>query len=139
MAAVVSLIALCVLAFNQVDTWRNSEALYRRALSVTERNFVAHKGLAGELLRDERFEEAEHHFARSAELAPGWVYPSIDSMSVMLGRVERGEMVCTPPPGMLKAMRSLPALALASRRACLSEPGPLSAVLVTVNVAALAA
>src|SRR5262245_14177709 len=52
----------------------------------------------------------------------------------MSGRAESGWIVCRPPPGMLNAMVSKPALALASRIACRSEPAPLSAVVETVKV-----
>ncbi len=43
-------------------------------------------------------------------------------------------MVWTPSPGMAKVIRSTAGLALASRIACLSEPGPLSAVVVTTKL-----
>jgi hypothetical protein len=43
-----------------------------------------------------------------------------------------GTIVCTPEPGIANAMVSAPALALASRIACLSDPAPPSAVFVTV-------
>jgi len=55
---------------------------------------------------------------------------------VISGKAESGEMVCGPGPGTLKTMSSAPGLALALRIACLSEPAPLSLVLVTVKVAA---
>src|SRR5262245_19518707 len=55
--------------------------------------------------------------------------------SVMVGRTDVGAMVRTPAPGTLKAIRSAPGLALASRIACLNDPAPPSAVLVTVKVA----
>ena len=47
-------------------------------------------------------------------------------------------IVWTPAPGMLKAIVSKPAVALASRIAWRNEPGPLSSVFVTVKVAAKA-
>src|SRR3989442_1046307 len=59
--------------------------------------------------------------------------------SVMYGSDESGVMVCTPVPEMLNAMRSVPAVPLALVMAQRSEPSPLSLVLVTVNVAAVAA
>ena len=52
------------------------------------------------------------------------------------GSSEVGMIVCTPAPGMLKSIVSAPALALASRIAWRSEPGPESLVFVTVKVAA---
>ena len=42
-------------------------------------------------------------------------------------------MVCTPV-SMANSIASSPGEALASRIACLSDPGPLSLVVVTVNV-----
>src|SRR5215467_9129219 len=54
----------------------------------------------------------------------------------MLGREDGTSIVCTPLPGMLKWIVSVPTLALASVIACRSDPAPLSAVLVTVYVVA---
>jgi hypothetical protein len=65
---------------------------------------------------------------------PGWVEPSIVTASEIVGKAVEGVIVWSPEPGMLKTMLSAPGWALASRIACLSEPGPLSAVLVTTNV-----
>jgi hypothetical protein len=44
--------------------------------------------------------------------------------------------VWTPPPGIANAIVSIPGVEFASRIACRKVPGPLSAVFVTVNVAA---
>jgi tetratricopeptide (TPR) repeat protein len=90
-AAVAALVALGVVASNLVDSWRDSEALYRRALSVTERNHLAHKGLAGELLREQRFDEAEDHFAEAARIAPNWVIPRLGVADVALARGQLAE------------------------------------------------
>src|SRR5437016_3481797 len=56
----------------------------------------------------------------------------------MIGKADRGAMVCTPLPGILNSITTslVEVSALASRMACRSEPGPLSAVLVTVKVEA---
>jgi hypothetical protein len=56
----------------------------------------------------------------------------------MMGSRDKGVIVWTPAPGMLKRDGVRPALASASRIAWRSEPGPSSSVLVTVNVAAFA-
>ena len=69
---------------------------------------------------------------------PGWVVPSIVTGSVISGRADAGEMVWTPAPGIANTMMSAPGFALASRIAWRSDPAPLSAVLVTVSVAAAA-
>src|SRR4030095_9354113 len=65
---------------------------------------------------------------------PGWVEPSIVTGSESVGKAVEGVMVWDPEPGTLKVILSAPRWALASRIACLSEPTPLSLVLVTTNV-----
>src|SRR5262245_21024748 len=65
---------------------------------------------------------------------PGWLVPSRTAESVRAGSGADGAMVCGPEP-MAKWIVSKPGLALASRRACRSEPGPLSAAVVTVRAA----
>src|SRR6185295_13043389 len=52
----------------------------------------------------------------------------------MMGSGERGLIVCTPEPPILKRIASAPGSALASRIACLREPGPLSFTFVTLRV-----
>ncbi len=59
--------------------------------------------------------------------------------SVICGSGEAGAIVWTPDPTMLNSMVSAPTLPLASVIACRSEPGPVSAVVVTVYVVAEAA
>ena len=60
--AVGALVWLAVLGLAtqaQVRTWRDTEALFRHALRVTERNHVAHINLAVALAGERRLEEAE--------------------------------------------------------------------------------
>ena len=57
----------------------------------------------------------------AAQLAPGWVSPSIATGPVMAGSGLSGRIVLTPPPGILKAMVSAPAAALAALMASRSE------------------
>src|SRR6266446_3441646 len=63
---------------------------------------------------------------------PGWVLPSIVTVSVIAGKTAM--ILRGPVPGILNAIVSTPGFALASRIACASEPGPVPLVLVTVNV-----
>src|SRR4029453_14033407 len=65
---------------------------------------------------------------------PGWVEPSIVTESEITGNAVEGLIVWGPGPGILKMILSAPRWALESRIACLSEPVPLSPVLVTTNV-----
>src|SRR5712691_1787619 len=71
-----------------------------------------------------------------APAKPGWVEPSIVTVSVIVGSAEIGLIVCKPEPGILNVIRSAPELPLASRIACRKEPRPLSLALVTVKVVA---
>jgi hypothetical protein len=52
--------------------------------------------------------------------------------SVIGGRAEVGEIVCTPSPGMSKLIVSVPGFVFACSIAQRSEPAPLSSVFVTV-------
>jgi len=70
--ATVALAALGVAAWQQTGTWRNTEALYQRALSVTEENFLAHKGFGNALMLQGDFDGAEFHFTEAARIAPQW-------------------------------------------------------------------
>ncbi len=63
---------------------------------------------------------------------PGWVVPSMVTEAVMSGSAESGVMTCGPVP-MLKSIVD-PAFPLALVIAWRSEPGPLSAVVLTVYV-----
>ena len=68
-------------------------------------------------------------------LEPGCVYPSMTTGPVMSGSTEVSVIVCTPAPGMLNAIVSGPAAALASSNAWRKLPAPESLVFVTVNAA----
>jgi len=85
------LVALAATSWLQVGTWRNTEALFARALSVTEENFLAHRALGNELLRQERVEEAAKHFEEAARLAPEWSAPRLGlaDVEVKRGRTQR--------------------------------------------------
>lgn len=68
----VAVAALSLCTWRQLPHWRDTAALYTRAIEVTEDNFLAHHGLAGVLLERGHPEEAEHHFARAVEIKPRW-------------------------------------------------------------------
>src|SRR2546422_742825 len=63
---------------------------------------------------------------------PGWVLPSIVTVSVIAGKTAM--ILRGPVPGILNAIVSAPGFALASRITCASEPAPVPLVLVTVKV-----
>jgi tetratricopeptide (TPR) repeat protein len=66
------LVALGIGAWQQTATWRSTRVLYAHALSVTEDNFLAHKGFGNALLLDGDFGDAAYHFGEAARIAPEW-------------------------------------------------------------------
>jgi Flp pilus assembly protein TadD len=68
-------LAVAVLAsatFMQLGHWRNSEALFSRALRVTGDNAVARNGLGLVLLETGRLEPAIEHFREAVRIQPGY-------------------------------------------------------------------
>jgi Flp pilus assembly protein TadD len=70
--AATALVALVATSAAQIPHWRDTEALFRRALAVTDDNYVAHHGLASVLLLDSRTEEARVHYEEAARIKPRW-------------------------------------------------------------------
>ena len=66
--AVLILITLGVLSRRQLAYWHDSETLWRHTLSVTERNYVAHGGLARALAEEGRTEDAIAEFNAAESL-----------------------------------------------------------------------
>lgn len=67
---VVAIIAYGSVTVRQIGFWRDSEALFQRALAVTDNNFFAHEEMGMYRYREGRFEEAEFHFRESLRLGP---------------------------------------------------------------------
>lgn len=70
-AAVVAVAALALVAARQVGHWRDSIALFTRAVSVTELNDKAHDNLSVALLAAGRIDEAEAHCRTAIAINPG--------------------------------------------------------------------
>jgi tetratricopeptide (TPR) repeat protein len=71
--AAVVLLGFSALAWNQTRCWRDSVALFRRALEVTDDNWLAHATLASALMDDpERIGEAEGHLRESLRIRPNY-------------------------------------------------------------------
>jgi len=64
------LVGLSFMTFYQTTYWKNSFVLYRRALHVTEGNFLAHAGLGNELIKYGRIDEGIKHFMTSININP---------------------------------------------------------------------
>ena len=84
----VSLAALAVASWHQVQHWEDSLALYRRAVAVTRANPVAHHGLGRALRRAGQEDAAAAHLAQAIRLRPGWARPRVDMAELL---VERGD------------------------------------------------
>ncbi|MBI4556482.1 MAG: tetratricopeptide repeat protein [Candidatus Hydrogenedentes bacterium] len=83
-AAVCLLGALAFLSAIQVSHWRNSETLWRHALSVTSRNHLAHGNLGAYLARQGRFDEAIPELEAAIILNPTYIPPRYNLGIVML-------------------------------------------------------
>ena len=84
-------LALGIASHRQTRTWSSPEALYERALSVTERNYAAHAGLANTLKAQGDLEGARAHFERALAIRPGFV-PALYTFGLLeqeAGRVGR--------------------------------------------------
>jgi len=71
-ALAVAIIALGAASRHQLQFWSGSEALYRRALSETRDNWMAHNNLGSVLYARGDTQEAVVHFKRALEIRPGY-------------------------------------------------------------------
>ena len=61
---------LCMATRYQTEYWRDSSALFQRALDETHRNYFAHVGIANELIKQNKLEEATNHLHTAINLNP---------------------------------------------------------------------
>lgn len=83
--AMVVLFALGMVTHRQLGYWRDSPALWERALAVTENNFVAHDNLAIYLAQRGREEEAVPHLRAALAIKPDDLLATLN-----LGTYEHG-------------------------------------------------
>jgi tetratricopeptide (TPR) repeat protein len=70
----------------QTATWRDTDSLFTRALSVTDGNYVIHKEYGNAQLVDGRIDEAEKNFKAAISFRPGWAPPRIGLLGVIMAR-----------------------------------------------------
>ena len=98
-AGITALVALSACAWNQTSYWRNSEALWTRALAVTNDNETAHTNFGMLLSREGQIDEAISHFqtalqivSKSGEahygLTRAIIYCDLANAFVRTGRIE---------------------------------------------------
>jgi tetratricopeptide (TPR) repeat protein len=68
--AIVACLACAVVCEAQIQYWRDSETLFRHAIDVTSRNYLAHHNLGVALADDGRFPEAIQQYQAALELEP---------------------------------------------------------------------
>jgi protein O-mannosyl-transferase len=69
-AAGVALGAYTAVSWVQIGTWRNSQALYERAIAVTHDNYLAQASLGAWLRTQGRTDEAAPHFREALRIRP---------------------------------------------------------------------
>jgi tetratricopeptide (TPR) repeat protein len=72
LGAVLALAACATLTVGQVQYWHDSEALFGRAVKVTDRNYLAYNNLGFYLSRQGRTTEAMENYRRSLEINPNY-------------------------------------------------------------------
>ena len=71
--AAIVLAACCVLTRTQIQYWKNSETLFRRAIRVTDNNYLAYNNLGYYLENHGQPEEAVINFREALKINPGLV------------------------------------------------------------------
>ena len=61
---------LMIVSRHQIGYWKSGVALFKRAVAVTDNNFIAHNNLGQGLLLQGETSEAIYHFKKSLEISP---------------------------------------------------------------------
>jgi tetratricopeptide (TPR) repeat protein len=119
------IVALGVAARRQTESWRSSESLYRRALSVTTNNYLAHQNLCHELARQRRLDEAYAECKAAVRAAPASVTALNSLSAVVIEQGRYGEALNTLAEAVTRAPDN--ALLYANRARALLGLGDLEA------------
>jgi tetratricopeptide (TPR) repeat protein len=71
-SALAACLVLAIVAWYQVQYWRNSETLFRHALAVTERNHLAHNNLGNALAQTGRLPDAIAEYEEALRIVPDY-------------------------------------------------------------------
>lgn len=89
-AAGLSILLLTIGAYTQVQYWKDSVAVWNRALDVTSNNYMAHYGLGSELGELGKHQEAVAHLQEALRINPTYTpaYSSLGIQFAELGRLD---------------------------------------------------
>lgn len=82
-AAALSVASLAAVTYAQIGYWKDTEALFGRAIDVTDDNRTAHYNLAWYLAEQGRADEAVEHYRRAIEITPDH-FPSHHNLALLL-------------------------------------------------------
>ena len=80
-----ALVALAVISWHQVDTWRTSRTLFEHALQVTRDNYVAHTHLGTVLNIANDVDGAESHYAEALRIRPDFA-DAHNALGIVFGK-----------------------------------------------------
>jgi protein O-mannosyl-transferase len=81
-----ALLACGVATHYQLQYWANGEALLRRALAVTDKNYLAHHNLAFLLAATGRVDEAQAHYEQALAILPNYYEAHLNLGKLLLGK-----------------------------------------------------
>ena len=80
------LLIYAAIAWNQVGYWKNSQSLYKHALSVTKDNYLAHNNLGMVFYNQGRLKKALPHFREALRFKPQYIQAN-NNMGMALIRI----------------------------------------------------
>jgi tetratricopeptide (TPR) repeat protein len=93
LAASVAVVFCVILTRQQIACWRDSEALFRHALEVTQNNALAHNNLGIALGEQGQLDEALHEYEEAIRLEPGYALAHNNLGLAFVGKGQRNEAI----------------------------------------------
>jgi tetratricopeptide (TPR) repeat protein len=90
-----TLVALIIVSYHQVQYWQNTFTLFNHVVNVTENNSIAHNNLACELIKQNKVTEAMHHYQIALSINPTNYYAMVGIASVYYQLGEKNKAMDT--------------------------------------------